>query len=251
MAGLGGTVDEQVIRSRRQPARFARSLFAPLPGRYDLLAEILSFGQNRRWRAKMVAAVPVDPDATVLDVATGPGGVARRLVQWTGSQVIGLDLTPEMLARAAQLQASDGDRRIHLVAGRAEELPFAGRTFDALTFTYLLRYVADPAATTRELARVVRPGGVIASLDFAVPTSWPLRALWHFYTRAVLPVGGWLLGGRAWWDVGRFLGPSISGHDRDHPPASIERAWREAGITDIETRTMSFGGGRVMWGRVT
>ncbi|MHB8457660.1 MAG: class I SAM-dependent methyltransferase [Acidimicrobiales bacterium] len=133
--------------------------------------------------------------------------------------------------------------------GSGEQLPFPDGTFDALTFTYLLRYVPDPGAVLKELSRVVKPGGVVASLEFAVPVSPHWRAAWWIYTRAILPVAGAATGGREWYDVGRFLGPSISGHYRRYPLAWTVRAWEEAGIGEVESKQMSLGGGLVMWGR--
>jgi demethylmenaquinone methyltransferase/2-methoxy-6-polyprenyl-1,4-benzoquinol methylase len=115
-------------------------------------------------------------------------------------------------------------------------------------FTYLLRYVDDPATTLRELARVVKPGGVMASLDFFLPPNRFWRVMWWLYTRLLLPLGGLVTGGRAWFDVGRFLGPNISEHYRRYPLSSIEDAWRRAGFEDVGVRIMSLGGGLVMWG---
>jgi demethylmenaquinone methyltransferase / 2-methoxy-6-polyprenyl-1,4-benzoquinol methylase len=138
--------------------------------------------------------------------------------------------------------------RVQLVAGRAEQLPFPDASFDALTFTYLLRYVDDPQATLRELARVVKPGGAVASLEFYLPPSRFWRAWWWLYTRFVLPAGGWLTGGTEWYRVGRFLGPNISGHYRKYPLAWTEDAWRRAGFENVGARIMSLGGGLVMWG---
>ncbi len=241
-----------VGRSRTEPNLFARDLFAGLPSRYDLLAELLSFGQNRRWRAAMVNVVAgMDPPPrSVLDVATGTAGVALMLTERTGARVAGLDLTEQMLRQGRDRVAARGEAdRIGLLVGRAEQLPFADATFDALTFTYLMRYVADPAATIRELARVVRPGGYIASLEFAVPSSPLWRACWFWYTRLVLPLAGLATGGRDWYAVGRFLGPSISAHYHRYPVAWLRDAWRAAGIESVETRPMSLGGGLVMWGR--
>ena len=228
---------------------FAQDLFTPLPDRYDRLAEILSFGQNGRWRRTMVAQIVPAPGEQVLDVASGTAGVAIQLARRTAARVVGVDLTEQMLRRGRVNVARAGlGGRIGLVAGRAEQLPFPDASFDALTFTYLLRYVDDPRATLAELARVVKPGGRVASLEFCVPPSPPWRAAWWLYTRALLPLGGLATGGREWFTVGRFLGPSISGHYRRYPVSWTEQAWRDAGFTGVGTRPMSLGGGLVMWG---
>lgn len=198
----------------------------------------------------MIDHVAVAHPATVLDVATGPAGVALQLADRTDAIITGIDVSPDMLARGRQNVVAAGcDDRIALVLGRGEQLPFPDATFEALTFTYLLRYVADPEATITELARVVRPGGAMASLEFAVPGSRWWHAWWLLYTRCVLPVAGGLLGGRAWFAVGRFLGPSISDHYRRLPVADTVAAWEAAGFVDVGVRVMSLGGGLVMWGR--
>ena len=210
------------------PNRFARDLFDGLPARYDRLAEMLSFGQNGRWRCAMTGRVAAGMLCTapgggvILDVASGTAGVALQLAERTGARVVGVDLTEPMLragpGQRVGRRAGEPDR-----PGRpaeAERLPFPDASFDALTFTYLLRYVEDPQATLTELARVVKPGGTMASLEFCVPPA-PLlagRRGW-LYTRLVLPAGGLLLGGRAWFRVGQFLGPNISGHYRRYPVA--------------------------------
>lgn len=238
--------------ARATPNAFARRLFDGLAGRYDLLAEILSFGQNRRWRAAMVDAVTrLEPPAQhVLDVATGTAGVALMLGRRTDAAIVGADLTEQMLRtgqhRVARAGAGD---RIQLLLARGEQLPFADGTFDAVTFTYLLRYVTDPEATIREMARVARPGGVVANLEFAVPGNPWWRFWWVGYTRLVLPLGGLLTGGREWFEVGRFLGPSITDFYRRHPEPALLQAWRAAGLPDATSRSMSLGGGIVTWGR--
>src|SRR3954452_6506068 len=241
-----------VALSRAQPNVFARELFDGLPRRYDVLEAVLSFGQNQRWRRAMVDAVVASPrpPRRVLDVATGTAGVALMLTERTGAEVVGIDLTEQMLrgGRERVARAGRGDR-IDLVAGQAEQLPFADATFDALTFTYLLRYVADPAATLRELARVVVPGGSVASLEFAVPSSRFWWSWWWLYTRFVLPAAGYVTGGREWYAVGRFLGPNISGHCRRYPVDWTVDAWRKAGLVDVRVRAMSLGGGIVMGAR--
>jgi demethylmenaquinone methyltransferase / 2-methoxy-6-polyprenyl-1,4-benzoquinol methylase len=228
--------------------RFAQHLFAPLPQRYDRLAELLSFGQNGRWRRAMISQIEPAPGQTVLDVASGTAGVALGLAR-SGATVVGVDLTEQMLRQGQRnVDGAALAARIRLVAGRAEQLPFDDAAFDALTFTYLFRYVVDPQATLRELARVVKPGARVASLEFMLPPSRFWRFWWFLYTRLLLPAGGLLTGGRQWYEVGRFLGPSISGHYRRYPLAWTVEAWRKAGFTDVGARVMSLGGGLVMWG---
>ncbi len=228
---------------------FAQDLFTPLPARYDRLAELLSFGQNGRWRRAMVDQIVPAPGNVVLDVASGTAGVALQLASRTGARVVGLDVTEHMLRRGkANVTVAGQAGRIGLVAGRAEQIPLPDASVDALTFTYLLRYVDDPQATLAELARVVRPGGRVASLEFCVPPAPFWRAAWWLYTRLLLPLGGLLTGGREWFEVGRFLGPSISRHYRSYPVAWTEQAWRNAGFTDVGVALKSLGGGMVMWG---
>jgi len=235
------------------PNGFARDLFDGLPARYDRLAELLSFGQNGQWRTEMVGHV-IPADGVILDVASGTAGVALQLADRNARQrgrarVVGVDLTEPMLRHGRRRVAAAGQRdRISLAVGRAEQLPLPDASVDALTFTYLLRYVQDPQATLAELARVLKPGGMMASLEFCVPTGPLWHPAWWAYTRTVLPAGGLLLGGREWFRVGRFLGPNISAHYRRYPVAWTVQAWRKAGLTDVETRVMSLGGGLVMWG---
>lgn len=245
--------------SRDDPSGFARDLFGDLPKRYDALGKLLSFGQDRSWRAATVARVvegltisgpPSPARAIVADVATGTGGIALEVAKRTGATVIGIDITPEMLATASAKVAAVGrQNQILLVRGGAERLPFPDATFDALSFEYLLRYVADPASTIAELSRVLRPGGTLASMEFYRPSAPVRRAAWTLYTGSLLPVAGGALGGRAWYKVGRFLGPSIEDHYRRFPLDAHFEAWRSAGIADVRARPMSLGGGLVMWGR--
>jgi len=227
----------------------AKALFAPIAATYDRYASLLSFGQDPRWRRFLVSRIEAGPGDTVLDVATGTGAVAIEIAKRTGARVVGLDQSPEMLAHArARIDRTGLGDRIELLEGRAETLPFADGSFDALSFTYLLRYVADPAATMRELARVVRPGGVVASLEFGVPPRPLPRAAWELYVRLGLPAAGALVSA-GWREVGRFLGPSI--HEL-YANGGLERTldcWLAAGIDELRYRWLSLGGGIVIWGR--
>lgn len=220
--------------------RHAVELFAPLGETYDRTGAVLSFGQDPRWRRFLVSRVPADR-SHVLDVATGTGLVAERLLA-DGHRVTGLDQSPEMLAVARRRLAG----RAELVEGTADALPFEDAAFDHLTFTYLLRYVDDPAATMRELARVVGPGGTVAMLEFGLPRGvW--RPLWDLYCAVGLPLGGRIVS-KEWAAVGRFLGPSIRSFHERYPEPALLGLWRDAGIGDARLRRLSLGGGIVIWG---
>jgi demethylmenaquinone methyltransferase / 2-methoxy-6-polyprenyl-1,4-benzoquinol methylase len=238
------------VASLSERNRVARDLFAPLGPTYDRWSRLLSLGQDPRWRRFLVSRIGCGPEDSVLDVATGTAAVAIELVRQKGCHVVGLDQSPEMLANArVRIEEAELGDRISLVEGSADELPFPDGSFDALSFTYLLRYVEDPAATLAELARVVRPGGTMAGLEFGLPRSvW--RPLWELYVRVGLPVSGTLIS-PGWREVGSFLGPSI----RDlHARLPIERQvelWLAAGVDDVRVRRLSLGGGYVVWGRRT
>lgn len=201
----------------------ARELFAPLGPTYDRYASLLSFGQDPRWRRYLVSRVDADASDVVLDVATGTGAVARELLERYGCRVVGIDQSPEMLAEARRRAGG----RVEFHHGRAEALPFEDASFDGLTFTYLLRYVDDPEATLAELARVVRPGGRIAMLEFGLPHG-VARAFWELYVRVGLPTAGRVIS-PGWHEVGRFLGRAsatsgIAGPCRDSSMRRVQQA---------------------------
>jgi demethylmenaquinone methyltransferase/2-methoxy-6-polyprenyl-1,4-benzoquinol methylase len=233
------------LRSGRR--EHATRLFAGLPRSYDRMAELLSFGQNARWRRFMVSRL--DGAQRVLDVATGTAHVALEVTGRFPASVVGLDQSEPMLREGERrvVRSGHGDR-IRFVIGNGERLPFDDGTFDAVTFTYLLRYVDDPGATLRELARVLRAGGTLANLEFHVPRRVVWRWPWLLYTRVIMPAIGRVVS-RAWYTVGRFLGASISDFYRRVPLEAQLELWRKAGIEDVEARVMSLGGGVVIWGR--
>ncbi len=238
------------LEDRATRTRHARELFAPLGSTYDRYARLLSLGQDPRWRSFLVSCVPADA-RRVLDVATGTAAVAIELARAVpGRVVVGVDQSPEMLAAGrARVAAAGLAERIELREGRAEALPVGDGEYDALTFTYLLRYVDDPSATLRELARVVRPGGVVAMLEFGLPRGvW--RPLWELYVRVGLPLAAAAVS-PAWREVGRFLGPSIRGFWGHLPEPRLLELWRGAGIAAVQARRLSLGGGIVIWGRRT
>jgi demethylmenaquinone methyltransferase / 2-methoxy-6-polyprenyl-1,4-benzoquinol methylase len=223
------------------PTVDAKELFAPLGSWYDHVGAALSFGQDPRWRRFLVERLPRD-GGHVLDVATGTGLVAAELLR-RGFDVTGVDQSAEMLARARERFGP----RIELVEASAEALPFPDASFDHLTVTYLLRYVEDPGATLGELTRVMRSGGVVASLEFGVPTGLA-RPAWELYVRAGLPLAGRALR-HGWSEVGDFLGGSIRSFWDAYPLERQLELWADAGVTGVDVRRLSLGGGVVLWGR--
>ena len=238
-----------VTADGRAKTTHAQRMFDGIAPSYEWPAELLSLLQYGRWRRSLVSRLEVAPAATVLDVCTGTGLVAIDIAEGLGCRVVGLDLSRGMIEQARRNVASkDADSSAPLVQGRAERLPFADGSFDAVVFTFLLRYVESPESTLGELARVLRPGGQMASLEFFVPPNPMMRALWLLHTRLAIPVVSRLMSG-GWREVGSFLGPSISDFCRGYSRQDLSELWAQAGIDEVRTRLLSFGGAVVTWGR--
>ena len=241
--GLGVAAEPQ-----RRNAQTQR-LFDGVAGSYEGPAQVFSLFQYTGWRRFLVSRLKLAPQASVLDVCTGTGLVAIEIANTRGCPVVGVDLSGRMIEQAqGHLQSRGLARLVSLVKGRAESLPFADHSFDGVAFTFLLRYVAEPATTIRELARVLRPGGQMASLEFYVPQGLVLYLLWVLHTRLVLPLGTRLLS-QGWREVGSFLGPNIAAFYREHTLQDLKEMWERAGICDVQARVLSMGGAVVMWGR--
>lgn len=186
----------------------------------------------------MVANLGLQPQATVLDVAAGTGAITR-LLEARGARVVAFDQSIEMLRVAQQRGAT-------VVRGTAEHLPFRNTSFEAVTFGYLLRYVA-PDVAMGELARVLKPGGEIGMVEFGRPRGF-WGPWWSLYTAVMLPAAGTLIGS-GWHEVGRFLRPSIEAFDQRFAGDGLANVWRSAGLTGVRTRRVSLGGGLLMWAR--
>jgi demethylmenaquinone methyltransferase/2-methoxy-6-polyprenyl-1,4-benzoquinol methylase len=228
--------------------RFARRLFAGIAPQYERMGALLSFGQDARWRRFLVSRSNAVPGGRVLDVAAGTQLVSRALAAGRNVHVVALDQSEPMLRAGGEPNRLPGlDGRIRPVLGQAERLPFGDGTFDSLTFTYLLRYVDDPAATVLELARVLRGGGSIAMLEFSVPEAPLARLGWWVQTRVVMRLVGTAVS-PAWARTTAFLGPNISRFVADHPIEEWVRWFQAAGIRHVRTRSFLFGSAVVLWG---
>lgn len=171
-----------------------RAMFAAIAPHYDRLNHLLSLNIDRRWRARAVASLPLGPGAPILDVCTGTADLALALDRRMqgAAPVFGLDFTPELLRRG-QAKAARAGRPIRFVLGDAQRLPFPDDTFQAVTVAFGLRNVADTARGLDELARVARPGGTVAVLEFSRPRGPLLGPAYMAFFRRILPRVGQLL----------------------------------------------------------
>lgn len=170
--------------TRDKDAALVQAMFDRVAPRYDTANTLLSLGQDRRWRRAAVVAVAPRPGQVVLDVAAGTGALAHEL-RATGARVVALDLSWQMLSTGAQ---REGLRRTLAWAnGDGTRLPFRDGAFDVATIAFGLRNLPDPEAGLRELARVTRPGGRLAVLEFSRPTWAPYRRTYASLLRTAMP----------------------------------------------------------------
>ena len=227
----------------------ARQLFDPIAHNYEGPARAFSLFQYDRWRRFLVSRLDLSESSAVLDVSTGTGLVAMDIARASGCSVVGLDLSDRMLKQGRRnLETSRLGATVSLVRGTAEALPFPDDRFDAVVFTFLLRYVEDRQAVLEEMARVLKPGGQMASLEFYIPRGPVLYPLWLLHTRVAMPLGTKLIS-PGWGDVGSFLGRSISTFYRENTLEDLTRMWTRAGIVGVNTEVLSLGGAVVTSGR--
>jgi ubiquinone/menaquinone biosynthesis methyltransferase len=175
--------------------QYVRGLFATIADRYDLITAVLSYGQDARWKKKLVSIADVRPGERALDLAAGTGDIAFAVAA-RGAKTIGLDITHRMLqlARLRSSGAKAGQAAfVPLINGDMAALPFATASFDLVTTGYGLRNVPDLNAAIEEIARVLKPGGRLLSLDFNRPENSIVRGAYLGYLTIVGSTLGWLL----------------------------------------------------------
>lgn len=218
------------------PAPGSGAMFDRIARRYDLLNRVMSFGVDRRWRKKTVAALALpDGPSKVLDVATGTGDLAIAIARrHRGATVIGVDPSAKMIEVGDRKLRKLADR-VSLALGDAQALDFPDGTFDGVTIAFGIRNVPDRALGLREMTRVCRPGGRVAILELGEPKGGVMAPLARFHIRQVVPrVGALLSGAREY----RYLQSSIAAFP---PAAEFADMMTAAGLTVLEVVPLTFG----------
>ena len=212
-------------------------MFDAIAPRYDLLNRVLSLGIDQQWRKKAVRLLADEQPRRILDVATGTADLALQALTLEPEHVVGVDIAEEMLAIGRQKIAARGlDDRITLRRGDAEHLPFEDDAFDAALVAFGVRNFQDLDAGLREMQRVLRPGGVLVVLEFSRPRAFPIKQLYRFYSRHVLP----RVGSAVSQDSGayQYLPDSVAAFpDGD----DFLLRMRAAGYHDLSWQPLTFG----------
>ena len=215
-------------------------MFDAIAPRYDLLNHLLSAGIDRRWRARAIRSLQLTGRETLVDVATGTADVAleaRRAGAGGAAKVLGVDFAGAMLARGLhKVRAAGEDRRVALVRGDAMSLPVATASVDALTISFGIRNVERPEIACREMARVLRPGGRLAILEFGMPRLPAVSTMYRWYFRRVLPLIGRMISGHT--GAYTYLPASVGTFP---PPAEFMTILRQSGFADVQAVPLTFG----------
>jgi demethylmenaquinone methyltransferase/2-methoxy-6-polyprenyl-1,4-benzoquinol methylase len=213
-------------------------MFSGIAARYDLLNHLLTGNTDQRWRrlvAKRLQASLTGAHARALDVACGTGDLSLAIVKATGAQVIGTDFCRPMLEIAAR-KSLEQEQSIPFVEGDALRLPFADRSFEAVSIAFGLRNLSSVEGGLKELRRVLKPGGRVAVLEFSSPVVPGFRALFQFYFTRVLPrIGGLVSGSRGAYE---YLPDSVSRFPDQERLAAL---MREVGFEEVEYQNLTGG----------
>lgn len=213
----------------KQPSAVAE-MFDRVAARYDITNDVLALGQTRKWRRLVVGAVAARPGQRVLDIAAGTGTSSQAFAQ-RGAQVVACDFSLGMLRVGRQRLPE-----LPFVAGDAMALPFADHSFDAVTISFGLRNIHDPAAGLREMRRVTRPGGTLVVCEFSTPTLPVFRTLYQEYLMRALPAIADRVASNS--VAYRYLAESIAAWPDQ---AGLARLLQDAGWRHVAWRNLSGG----------
>jgi demethylmenaquinone methyltransferase/2-methoxy-6-polyprenyl-1,4-benzoquinol methylase len=214
------------------------AMFNAISPKYDALNRILSAGIDQSWRRKTLREIRATGALNLLDVATGTADLALALAKGIpGSRVVGVDISAGMLeVGRSKVRARDLEGRVRLDLGDGEQLPYEESSFDAVTVAFGVRNFENLEQGLRDMRRVLQPGGSLAVLEFSQPTAWPLRGLYLFYFKNILP------------RIGRLVSKDASAYT--YLPNSVQAfpygeafaaKLREAGFKSVRVRPLTFG----------
>ncbi len=239
---MGQTIPEPGRAGGDAKRSYVREMFTAIAPRYDLLNHVLSLNRDRGWRRRAVERLGWQsaPDGAYLDLCAGTLDLAAELAQQRGFRglVVGADFVVPML-RLGRGKAED----VRAVGADALRLPFPDATFDGCTVGFGIRNLADVGAGLREIARVLKPGARMVILEFATPTAWPVRDLYLFYFRRVLPMIGRMASKHT--TAYSYLPQSVlafDGADR------FRTAVAESGFRNVESESLTMGVAMLYWG---
>ena len=169
-------------------------MFDNISPKYDLLNRILSGGIDIQWRKDVIKIVQAAKPETILDIATGTGDLAIMMAKHTNAQITGLDLSAGMLEVGCKKVEAEGlNSRVTMIQGDSENLPFEDNTFDCITVSFGVRNFENLEKGLSEIRRILKPGGTFVILEFSYPTSFPMKQLYTFYSKNILPAIGKLI----------------------------------------------------------
>jgi demethylmenaquinone methyltransferase/2-methoxy-6-polyprenyl-1,4-benzoquinol methylase len=213
-------------------------MFDAIAPRYDLLNHVLSAGMDRAWRERAVDALALPDHARVLDLCTGTGDLALAAVaSGRGASVVGVDFAAEMLRFGlTKVRAASLESRIRLVRGDAARIPVGDATCDAATIGFGIRNVAEPERALAEIARVLKPGGRLAILEFGQPRVPGVRTVYSWYFRYMLPLVGRLISKHQ--SAYSYLPASVGTFP---PPAEFSKILAATGFSHVQAVPLTFG----------
>lgn len=168
------------------------TMFNNIAARYDFLNHLLSFGIDIIWRKKAIALLKKEKPAFILDIATGTGDLAlEALAALKPEKIIGLDVSEGMLALGREkIKKRKVEDKIEMILGDSEKLPFSDNTFDAITVAFGVRNFEHLEIGISDMFRVLKPGGTLVVLEFSKPQDFPVKQLYNFYFKRILPLVG-------------------------------------------------------------
>lgn len=192
---MNSTKTNSNTKTTKTKEEFVHSVFESIAPKYDLMNSILSFRRHKAWRKFTMKKMNVKPGETAIDLCCGTCDWTISLAQASGSgKMVGLDFSQNMLDYGAEkIKQLHLDQQIELIQGNAMSLPFDDNTFDYATIGFALRNVPDLEQVIREMQRVVKPGGLVVSLELSKPTWQPFKSIYYFYFQRVLPFLGKLI----------------------------------------------------------